>query len=88
MIRTFVAISALLLVPAASMAQEVKPGNAPTKAVGAAVPEMKTECPDDAKVDTKAPGTEATEAVGKAVPEMKGDAKADCPPKAGAQPTK
>ena len=52
------------------MAQEVQPGNAPTKAVGAAVPEMKTECADGA-----APGTEATEATGKAVPEMKGDAK-------------
>lgn len=56
---------------------EVKPGNAPTKSVGEAVPAMKDKCPGQAGVDAKAPGTEATEATGAAVPAMK---PGDCPP--------
>jgi hypothetical protein len=59
---------------------EVKPGNAPTKSVGEAVPTMKDNCPGQTGVDTKAPGTQATEATGQAVPTMKPE---DCPPGQG-----
>lgn len=59
---------------------EVKPGNAPTKSVGEAVPTMTDKCPDQAGVDTKAQGTEATEVTGEAVPTMEPE---DCPPGKG-----
>jgi len=76
-------IAALLLIGSVSAqaedTKEVKPGTAPTAAVGDQVPSMKGECATDAKVDTKAPGTEATEAMGSEVPNMKqADASADC----------
>ena len=72
------AAASLALTCSFAQAQEVKPGNAPTEAVGSQVPKMKGDCADkQASIDTKAPGTEATEATGKSVPTMTADA-ADC----------
>jgi hypothetical protein len=75
--------AAALLVCGTAQAQDnekVKPGTAPTAAVGSEVPDMKGKCADQAQVDTKAPGTEATEAMGSQVPDMKQADASDCPP--------
>lgn len=77
MIRALTVASILSLTVPAFAAEEAKPGEGPTAAVGEAVPTMKGDCADKANVDTKAPGTEATEATGKAVPTMTAKAE-DC----------
>jgi hypothetical protein len=82
-IRTAIAFTSLLVAVNFAHAQDtqtngVTPGKAATEVMDKQVPDMKGECADSAKVDTKAPGTGATEAMGSEVPNMKTADAADC----------